>query len=185
MGKFNLMDYMSDVSTAVLEAPEQIEQVSIFDIEPNEDNFYSMSGMEHLKDSIVALGGVQQNLVLVRLPKGSRYKYKALAGHRRRLACEELVKEGYEEYEQVPALIKGDMDDVSEDAILVMTNSTQRELTDYEKVMQHMKLKKILPKIKKRHQLDGRIRELEADYLNVLLFVTLPGSNYLKIRQIK
>ena len=51
--------------------------------------------------------------------------------------------------------------------LLVMTNSTQRELTDWEKVMQHMKLKEIIPKLKKRQGLDGRARTLEADYLGV------------------
>ena len=33
--------------------------------------------------------------------------------------------------------------------------------------MQHMKLKEIIPKLKKRQGIDGKTRTLEADYLRV------------------
>lgn len=165
---FSIMDMMSDISREeAAEGAESIEKVSVFDIQPNEDNFYGISSIEQLKNSIFSMGGVQQNLLLVRLPAGGRYKYKALAGHRRIYACIELVQEGHREFEHVPAVIKENIDKDTEDMLLIMTNSTQRELTDWEKVMQHMKLKEIIPKLKKRQGLDGKTRTLEADYLGV------------------
>lgn len=165
---FSIMDMMSDISRGeAAEGAETIEKVSVFDIQPNEDNFYEISSIEQLKNSIFSMGGVQQNLLLSRLPAGDRYKYKALAGHRRIYACIELVQEGHREFEHVPAVIKENIDKDTEDMLLIMTNSTQRELTDWEKVMQHMKLKEIIPKIKKRQGLDGKTRTLEADYLGV------------------
>ena len=165
---FSIMDMMSDISREeVAEGAETIGKVSVFDIQPNEDNFYEISSIEQLKNSIFSMGGVQQNLLLARLPAGGKYKYKALAGHRRIYACIELVQEGHREFEQVPAVIKENIDKDTEDMLLIMTNSTQRELTDWEKVMQHMKLKEIIPKLKKRQGLDGKTRTLEADYLGV------------------
>lgn len=165
---FSIMDMMSDISREeVAEGAETIEKVSVFDIQPNEDNFYEISSIEQLKNSIFSMGGVQQNLLLVRIPAGGKYKYKALAGHRRIYACIELVQEGHREFEYVPAVIKENIDKDTEDMLLIMTNSTQRELTDWEKVMQHMKLKEIIPRLKKRQGLDGKTRTLEADYLRV------------------
>lgn len=165
---FSIMDMMSEMSRegAAMET-ETIAKVSVFDIQPNEDNFYELSNMEQLKNSIYAMGGVQQNLLLARLPAGGKFKYKALAGHRRTYACLELVKEGHKEFEYVPAVIQEDIDKDTEEMLLVMTNSTQRELTDWEKVMQHMKLKEIIPRLKKRQGLYGKTRALEADYLGV------------------
>ncbi len=165
---FSIMDMMNEMSREEAAAgAETIERVSVFDIQPDEDNFYRLSSMEQLKNSIYAMGGVQQNLLLARLPAGEKYKYKALAGHRRAYACALLVHEGYTEFEYVPAVIKENISKDTEDMMLVMTNSTQRELTDWERVMQHMKLKEILPKLKKRQGLDGRTREIESDYLGV------------------
>nr|MDE7478232.1 hypothetical protein [Lachnospiraceae bacterium] len=77
------------------------------------------------------------------------------------------VAEGYSQFEFVPAVIKGQIDADTEDAMLIMMNSTQRNKTDWEKVMEHMKLKEIIPKLKKRQGLDGRTRDIEADMLGV------------------
>ncbi len=166
--KFSILDVMNEMSKEGVPAEtETTEKVSIFDIQPNESNFYILSNMEQLKNSIFAMGGVQQNILLIRLPMGGKYRYKTLAGHRRVRACLELVQEGHKEFELVPAVIRENIDRDTEEALLVMTNSTQRELTDWEKVMQHMHLKEIIPKLKKRQGLDGKTRELEADYLGV------------------
>ncbi len=68
---FSIMDMMSDISREeAAEGAESIEKVSVFDIQPNEDNFYGISSIEQLKNSIFSMGGVQQNLLLVRLPAG-------------------------------------------------------------------------------------------------------------------
>ena len=172
MGKFSVMDYMNGESMKMaqkeLSKPGELTKVSVFDIEPNENNFYGIRGIKMLKESILMLGGVQENLILVKNPSGSRYKYKALAGHRRRIACMELVQEGYKEYEYVPADIKSNLTPAIEKGILLLTNSTQRgELTDYEKVMEHIETRKLIEEYKKETGERGRIREMEAEYLNV------------------
>lgn len=164
---FSIMDMMSEISREDAAVIEKIEKVSVFDIKPNEENFYESSSMEQLKNSIFAMGGVRQNILLVKLPGVLPVSYKIIAGHRRVRACMELVQEGHPEFEYIPAVIIENIDRETEKMLLVMTNSTQRELTDWEKVMQHMKLKEIIPKLKKRQGLDGRARTLEADYLGV------------------
>ncbi len=164
---FSIIDMMNEISREDAAVTETIEKVSVFDIKPNEENFYESSSIEQLKNSIFAMGGVQQNILLVKLPEISSVPYKVIAGHRRVRACMELVQEGHPEFERIPAVIMESIDKDTEKMLLVMTNSTQRELTDWEKVMQHMQLKEIIPKLKKRQGLDGRARTLEADYLGV------------------
>ena len=164
---FSIMDMMNEISKEdAAVAAEKTERVSVFDIKPNEENFYEPSSMEQLKNSIFAMGGVQQNILLAR-EEARTVPYRIIAGHRRVRACMELVQEGHPEFEHIPAVIIENIDKDTEKMLLVMTNSTQRELTDWEKVMQHMELKEIIPKLKKRQGLDGRVRTLEADYLGV------------------
>ncbi len=164
---FSIMDMMNEISKEdAAVAAEKTERVSVFDIKPNKENFYEPSSMEQLKNSIFAMGGVQQNILLAR-EEARTVPYRIIAGHRRVRACMELVQEGHPEFEHIPAVIIENIDKDTEKMLLVMTNSTQRELTDWEKVMQHMELKEIIPKLKKRQGLDGRVRTLEADYLGV------------------
>lgn len=162
----SIMDMLSSASKAAV-VEDIVEKISVADIQPNQDNFYELRDMEQLKSAIYAMGGVQQNIVVSRLPEGEKFKYKLLAGHRRTLACVELVQEGHNEFAMIPAVIKNNPDADEEEMLLLMTNSTQRELSDYEKVMQHMKLKRLIPKLKRRENINGRTRTLEAEFLNV------------------
>lgn len=163
---FSIRDFMQDTRQQDSNS-DVYEKVSVYDIGLNPKNEYTMSEIEKIKDSIYALGGVQQNVVLIRCPDGADHKYLALDGHRRLTASRELVAEGHGEFEFVPAVIKGRIEPDAEEAMLIMMNSTQRNKTDWERVMEHMRLKEIIPKLKKRRGLDGRTRDIEADMLGV------------------
>lgn len=164
---FSIRDLMDNDLDLRQQDTDAYEKVSVNDIMLNPKNEYTLSEIEKLKDSIYALGGVQQNIVLVKCQECSDRKYLALDGHRRVMACRQLVNEGYTEFEYIPAVIKTDTDKNMKDAMLVMINSTQRNKSDWEKVMEHMKLKEIIPKLKKRSGADGRTRDIEADLMGV------------------
>ena len=53
-----------------------------------------------------------------------------------------------------------------EQLLLIMSNSTTRILTDYEKTKQAETLKEILKKIKQKENIPGRTREIIADILD-------------------
>ena len=108
MSGFNLNDLLNSASKETgkaerVEPPRrgnsEITKISVYDLVPSEDNFYSMKEIDELKTSIQLAGKVLQNLVVVPLPDG---KYKVIAGHRRRLASIALVEAGNPEYEFVP-----------------------------------------------------------------------------------
>lgn len=176
-GKFNLNQLLTDVSKSA--APggstqptasrtvEEIVKLSVYDLVPSDDNFYSMNDIEELKSKIELAGKVLQNLVVVPLAGG---KYKVIAGHRRRLASISLVEEGKPEYEFVPCVIEENEADaevqaIREEIMLIATNS-QREKTAWDKLEEVRQTRALLERIKKQEKIPGGTRNLVANTLN-------------------
>jgi len=171
MGKFNLNQLLNSASMADSSAAEsektrrpplKVVSLNIRDLVPSENNFYSVENIEELKTSI-EIFGVLQNLTVKPLDNG---KYEIISGHRRHKACTELVAEGKTEFEYVPCGIQAERDEIKEHILLIMTNSTTRELTDWEKMKQAEELRKNFEILKKREDLPGRVRDLVAEALN-------------------
>ena len=185
MAGFNINDLLNGKSKgAAVQATEGMaEQESTFDVVmidvedlmPSKDNFYSTENIEELALSIELAGCIEQNLVVKPEAHG---KYEVIAGHRRRLAALKLVSEGKEEYRKVPCRIKKESDEIKDKLALIFTNSTARQLSDWEKVQQAKQLKEILTEYKKALQEEnkdkpkeerekmGRIRDIVAQMLN-------------------
>lgn len=165
MSKFNLSTLLNKASLGS-ETNEghklKVEYLSVHDLIPSEENFYSVEDIEELKNSI-EMFGVKQNLTVLNLDNG---KYKIIAGHRRRLASLALVQEGKTEFEMVPCAVESALDHIREQLLLITTNATARQLTDYEKVLQAEKIKVLLEDYKKSEKVTGRIRDLIAQILD-------------------
>ena len=136
--------------------------INVHDLIPSKDNFYSVENVEELKTSI-EMFGIKQNLVVKPIGNG---KYRVIAGHRRRLATLELVKEGKKEFELIPCVIEESKDEIVERLLLITTNSTTRQLSDWEKIEQAREIKVLLEEYKKNEKLPGRIRDIIAETLN-------------------
>lgn len=129
----------------------------------SEKNFYETDGILELADSILASGQIFQNLVVRKIDVG---KYEVIAGHRRRLAAIANVKRGYKEFEFLPCIVQ-DMDDVVSEVNLILTNSTQRIRTDYEKMQEIQRLKELLPLMENEPVKGRALREMIANVLGV------------------
>ena len=177
MGKFNLNQILNDASkraapggggqTAPASRPAEIERLSVFDLVPSEDNFYSMNDIEELKSKIELAGKVLQNFIVVPMGGG---KYKVISGHRRRAACISLVEEGKPEYEFVPCTVEADEEDaevqaIREEIMLIAANS-QREKTAWDKIEEARRTRALLERIKQQEKLPGDMRKLVAQTLN-------------------
>lgn len=168
MAKFNMMELLNNNSKETLETKDNHErfrtiQISIDDIVPSPNNFYSIEEekLKGLKDSIELLG-LKQNLVVKKIEKN---KYEIIAGHRRYLAMKKLYEEGNLNFEYIPCKVEDD-DYIKNELELLMTNSTTRELSDWEKITQANKLKELLTEYKKKEKLPGRVRDIISDILN-------------------
>lgn len=169
MGKFKLNQLLNSASNAEggagsseIRPALKVVSLNINDLVPSKDNFYSVENVEELKTSI-EIFGVLQNLTVKPLDNG---KYEIVSGHRRHKACKELVAEGKTEFEHVPCGIQSERDEIKEKILLIMTNSTARELSDWEKMKQAEELRRNFELLKKRENLPGRVRDLVAEALN-------------------
>lgn len=171
-GKFNINQLLGSMPTQAGEGPAveretappmlKVIPISINDLIPSSDNFYSVDNIAELKTSIEMFGVVQP--LAVKPLEGD--KYRIIAGHRRYTACMELVAEGKREFAYIPCGIHAERDEIKERILLIMTNSTTRELSDWEKMKQAEELQKHFAVLKKRDNLPGRVRDLVAEALN-------------------
>ncbi len=171
MARFNLNQILSDASKAAASGGEpiprpaesRVERISVFDLVPSEENFYSMREIDELKAAIEIAGKVLQNLVVVPMDGG---KYKVIAGHRRRLASIALVEEGKPQFEFVPCDIEPNEEaaedqEVRDGLMLIVTNS-QREKTAWDKIEEVRFLREVLEKARTKPRFVAVLQNIVA-----------------------
>lgn len=119
-----------------------IKEISLGEIINDERNFYNTNEIEELKATIKAFG-LQQNFTVCKMSDG---KYKLISGHRRFKAISELVEEKEINLTTVPCKIE-DLTELEQYLLLIISNSTTRELTAYEKAMQVKEVRNIAEQI--------------------------------------
>lgn len=164
---FNMMDLLNNNSITTQDKEEsttqfELTKININKLVPSSNNFYSIEEIEELKNTIELLG-LQQNLVVKKIEGGM---YKIIAGHRRYYSMLRLYQEGNNNFKYVPCKIEEE-DDLKNELRLIITNSTTRDLTDWEKIHQANRLKELLTEYKEREKIPGRVRDIVADILNV------------------
>lgn len=124
---------------------DKIRMIPLDHIEPNEKNFYELSKIEDLMESIRMVGLLDPVRVV---PMEEPGYYRLVSGHRRYDAFLELDAETphgqTSTYARIPALVLEDMDDLTESFALITANSTARELTYNEKLEQEKQLRATL-----------------------------------------
>ena len=148
-----------------------LKYIDVEDLVPSEDNFYSMSAIDELASLIELSGGVKQPALVSPLGGG---KYKIIAGHRRRLASLQLVKQGKEAYRKMPCMVEDtereqgpEADELRaiDEAILLITTNGQREKTDWDKVQEATRLRALLEKKRRFEKIPGETRKIIAEQL--------------------
>lgn len=166
--RFNVLDMLNSKSREQAK-PKKMpiinEMLSVHKLIPHEKNFYEMSKIYELKDAI-EMFGIQQNLVVAKIT--GEDQYRIIAGHQRAMAARMLVEEGKTEFEMVPCRVEPEsIDAIKEELLLIVTNSTTRELSDNEKIEQFRRIKILISEYKKTNPVPGRTRELIADALQM------------------
>lgn len=167
MAKFSMADLLNSKSKEVSSNKNlfKIKNININKIVPDEKNFYAVDDVTELKESVLMFG-LQQNLVVREIPGTDTVKI--ISGHRRLKVLTILAEEGYEEFQEAPCKVETDIDEIRAELQLIFANATSRELSDYEKTHQAMRMKELLTSLKNSGvKLTGRMRELVADTLKV------------------
>ena len=163
---FDITSLMSDASRQASERPKyEAVRLPISKLYPDPANakIYSVASIEELADSIELAGGVLHNLVVREPDKDGRYQI--ISGERRWTACKYLVEQGHEQYREVGCLIEHERDEDTLQLMLVLANSTARQLTDAEKMRQAEALTAVLTRMRKEGKVQGRVRDLAGKML--------------------
>ena len=168
MAKFDLKGMLSERSVKEMDIPEQ---KTVYrnpeDLIPSDDNFYSTEDTKKLKQSIKCLGILQPLLIENR--DGKDY---IIAGHSRRKCCLELIEEGEERFRKVPCVYKpkielpGEEDEIIR-KILIIQSNTYREKSDWEKMMESLKMESLVKELREKTELEGKTREIVSDLIGV------------------
>ena len=164
---FNIKDFLNEESKKEVIDDFPIKKISVKKLHPSKQNFYSIDPkeIEALKDTI-ELVGVQENLVVREITEGEfAGEYEIIVGHKRHLAVSELVAEG-KVREFVPCKIDYSGNSALRELILIFTNSTQRERSDYEKMHEIQRVRELLENYARTNDLPGRKRDIIAGILN-------------------
>lgn len=163
---FDITSLMSETSRQASEVkPYEAVRLPIDKLYPDSTNtkIYSIESIEELADSIELAGGVLHNLVVREPDKDGRYQI--ISGERRWTACKHLVEQGKEQYGEVGCLIEHVHDEDTLQLMLVLANSTARQLTDAEKMRQAEALTAVLTRMRKEGKVQGRVRDLVGKML--------------------
>lgn len=163
---FDLASLMSDASNRAAERQKyEVVRLPIEKLYPDPANrkIYSIESIDELADAIEMAGGVMHNLV-VREPDLDG-RYQIISGERRWEACRRLAEQGKEKYAEVGCLIEHVHDEDTLRLMLVLANSTARQLTDAEKMRQAESLMDVLQKMRDEGKVQGRIRDIACKML--------------------
>lgn len=169
MAKFDIGSFAASLNETVskLDTNEepQLRYVDIDLLDANEANFYDVSKLDTLADSI-AMDGLQQPIVVT---AGEDGRYTVLSGHRRRAAIRKLVEEDdREDLRRVPCLVKTYQSQALAELQLIMANSTARVLTSAEVMHQAKRMEELLYQLKEEGYIfPGRMRSQVAEACQV------------------
>ncbi len=170
---FSLNDLLSAETMKDSKRTERtVAMIAADKLHPSEDNFYSMDDerIKKMAASILMLStpgkiGIQQNLVVS--PIQGTDEYTILTGETRWRAVMQLIENGDLDTDKIPCEVQTEDDPVRDELILILTNSTQRDRSDAEKMHEIKRLRVLLEEYKKQHKLSGTIQKAIGDILGI------------------
>lgn len=149
----NMDDLLKDIGQKNVQerkkAAPKIQMIHYSKIKPNPANFYETPDVEKLAAAIRIAGEIKKPL---RVRKIDVDEYEVNEGHRRRLATIYNVEQmGLKQFEFVPCIVEDTTTTVGK-LNLILSNSTQRERTEYEKMEETAKLRILLEQYAKENE---------------------------------
>lgn len=163
---FNMAEFFNAETKKEIKSDWKPIRISVHKLRPaaGKENFYHMDDKEIEETArTIELVGLQQYPVVK--PVEGTDEYEIIAGHKRRLAVLKLLSEGKTEYEKIPCKVETAEDSIKNRLILIFTNSTQRERTDYEKMREIKEVKELLTEWKKNNKLPDKMQNIIAEIL--------------------
>ncbi|MBQ6994983.1 MAG: ParB N-terminal domain-containing protein [Lachnospiraceae bacterium] len=142
---FNILDIVNGTTKAAVGENKEYKDIVLNykDIVITKHNNYSMEDLEEMAMSI-EMDGIQEPLILGRV----NGEWWLASGHRRYSGTDILVKEGKSRFENVPCRYK-DMTELEFRIALLVGNTFNRKMTDYDLMNQAREWKEVLNQARK------------------------------------
>jgi ParB family chromosome partitioning protein len=160
--KFDLAKAWSGESLVFNSDTEEIQLIHSDQITGNPENFYRIGDLEELAQDIEVHGILQPLLVTEDEPN----HYRLIAGHRRLKAFSQNNPDGG----KVPCIVLSPKSAMEEELMLITTNSTARQLSDWEIMEQAKRLNNLIQRMREggaELPKGVKTRTLVADQLGV------------------
>lgn len=167
---FNIFETMNAVSRAEAGENKEYQEINLDyrDIIVTKHNKYSMDELQEIATGI-EMDGLQQPLVLGRV----NGEYWLVSGHRRLGGIKILAAEGKEEFETIPCRYK-DMTEIEFRIALLIGNTFNRKMTDYDLMTQAADWKEVLTQARKEGLLVLEAGERVRDYVAAVMGESVP-----------
>ncbi len=170
MGKFDLSKFAEALPKDVPESGtrEQIEYIDEAKLSGDEENFYSMEGIEELAQNI-ELVGLQQPL-RVRPDPEDEGGYIVVSGHRRLTAIRTVCKaDEPERWRTVPCIVeRGELSPAMRELRLIYANSDTRRMSNVDISAQAERVEKLLYQLQEEGvEFPGRMRDHVAEICQI------------------
>lgn len=144
---------------------ERIRLIPLDAIQANDKNFYEISGIRNLAESISIVGLLDP----VRVVATEDRSYRLVSGHRRLAAYQLLRDEAHGmEFDKIPTIIMSKLDTLDEEFALLTANATARELSYGDKLQQEKAMRETLLAMKAQgRQLPTGLSQYIADSMGV------------------
>lgn len=159
--------------TAAIHGPAEAEQpqterirlIPLDAIQTNDKNFYEISGVRNLAESISIVGLLDP----VRVVATEDRNYRLVSGHRRLAAYQLLRDEAHGmEFDKIPSIIMSKLDTLDEEFALLTANATARELSYADKLQQEKAMRETLLAMKAQgRKLPTGLSQYIADSMGV------------------
>ncbi len=161
----NILDILNGATLAQAGNSEDYQEITLdfSEIVVTKHNKYSMGELEEMATGLL-MDGLQEPLV-VGLVNGA---YWLVSGHRRMAGIEILLGEGHERFRQVPCRYKG-MTETEFRFALLVGNTFNRRMTDYDLMVQAQEWKEVLTQARKDGTLKLDKGERVRDYVALAL----------------
>ena len=143
---------------------EDIKMIDVDNLLESPDNFFELSRIEELAETIHGQGGVKENLI-IRPINGT--EYEIISGHRRVHAVRYLLEQGAEVSRYLPCLVQEYDNEDEKKLDIVLMNVSARILTDSQLFKCYEIINGMLQKKKQLGEKFGKVQNKLAEILGV------------------
>ena len=165
-GKFDMSEFLKPAAVSNQDTGrEQIVYLPLDQLRADENNFYSLDGIDELAANIELIG-LQQP---IRVRKGGDGDI-IVSGHRRSAALRLLVEDGQKRFAEVPCIIERDDGEspAMRELRLICANSDTRKMSSADISKQLSRMKELIYQLSEEgYEFKGKIRDFAAEAIGI------------------